>query len=73
VDRALRRGRARSRNELVARALRHELGRERRRGIDAAFAETARDPGAYAETLRVAREPSRHRALVIVLDLAGAR
>jgi mRNA-degrading endonuclease toxin of MazEF toxin-antitoxin module len=42
ADRAVPRGRARSRNGLVARALRHELARERRRDIDAAFAAMSR-------------------------------
>lgn len=56
TDRAVGGGRARSRNEFVARALRHELAMERRREIDASFAEMARDPEIYQEALQVAEE-----------------
>jgi Arc/MetJ-type ribon-helix-helix transcriptional regulator len=44
ADRAVRTGRARSRNELVARALRHELAALERAAIDAAFATLGDDP-----------------------------
>src|SRR3954452_22686404 len=42
--RAVRTGRARSRNELVARALRHELAALERAAVDAAFATLGDDP-----------------------------
>lgn len=44
ADEAVTRGAARSRNELIARALRHELEALRRRLIDEAFAGMADDP-----------------------------
>lgn len=44
VDQAVQAGKARSRNELVAAALRHELAMLQRAAIDAAFAEMAQDP-----------------------------
>ncbi len=44
VDQIVRAGKARSRNDLVTRAVRHELAAQQRAAIDAAFAEMARDP-----------------------------
>jgi metal-responsive CopG/Arc/MetJ family transcriptional regulator len=49
VDRAVRAGKARSRNELVAMALRRELAAQERAAIDAAFAAMADDPAYRAE------------------------
>ena len=43
ADQAVADGRARSRNELIAIALRHELAAQRRASIDAAFAAMADD------------------------------
>lgn len=43
VDAAVREGRARSRNEMVALALRHEIESQRRAAIDEAFAAMASD------------------------------
>lgn len=56
VDRAVRAGKARSRNELVATALRHELTALQRAAIDAAFAEMAHDPAYQAEANEIATE-----------------
>jgi metal-responsive CopG/Arc/MetJ family transcriptional regulator len=44
VDQAIQAGYARSRNELVAMALRRELAAQQRAAIDAAFAAMADDP-----------------------------
>jgi metal-responsive CopG/Arc/MetJ family transcriptional regulator len=54
VDQAIQAGKARSRNELVAAALRHELAMLQRAAIDAAFAEMAQDPVYQAETHEIA-------------------
>ena len=43
VDQAVREGKAKSRNELLAAAVRHELNALQRAAIDAAFAEMAND------------------------------
>jgi len=50
ADRAVREERARSRNELVATALRHELEALEHDAIDAAFAPLADDADHHAET-----------------------
>lgn len=44
ADQAVREGRVRSRNDLVIRALEHELAAQKRAAIDAAFAAMADDP-----------------------------
>jgi metal-responsive CopG/Arc/MetJ family transcriptional regulator len=44
VDQAVQAGHARSRNELIAMALRRELAAQQRAAIDAAFAAMAADP-----------------------------
>ena len=49
VDQAVRAGKARSRNELVAMALQRELAAQQRAAIDAAFAAMADDPVYCAE------------------------
>jgi len=49
TDEVVRTGRARSRSELVATALRHELQALERAAIDAAFAPLAGDPDHRAE------------------------
>ena len=49
VDEAVRTGKVRSRNELVATALWHELATQQRAAIDAAFAEMAHDSAYHAE------------------------
>lgn len=56
TDRAVQEGQAKSRNELVARALRHELAALRRSAIDAAFAEMAEDRGYQAEAREILGE-----------------
>lgn len=56
ADRAVKDGRARSRNELLATALRRELAAQRRAEIDAAFAEMATDAEYQAEALAMAEE-----------------
>jgi hypothetical protein len=54
VDQAVRAGKARSRNELVAMALRRELAAQQRAVIDAAFAAMADDPVYQAEARETA-------------------
>ena len=56
ADQAVREGRARSRAELLARALRREFAAQRRATVDAAFSRMADDPEYQAEALRVAEE-----------------
>jgi metal-responsive CopG/Arc/MetJ family transcriptional regulator len=56
VDHAVGAGKARSRNELIATALRHELAAQERAAIDAAFAAMAHDPAYQAETNNIATE-----------------
>ncbi len=56
VDRAVREGRARSRNELVAVALARELAAQERAELDAAFAGMAEDSEYQAEARAVAAE-----------------
>jgi len=56
ADQAIREGKARSRNELVASALRHELASYERAAIDAAFAAMADDPDYREEAERIADE-----------------
>ena len=59
VDRAVREGKARSRNEFVADALRRALDALERAAIDAAFAEMADDPEAQEEARRITEEFAR--------------
>jgi hypothetical protein len=56
VDQAVRAGKARSRNELVSSAIRHELRAIERAGVDAAFAGMADDPEYHAEAHQIMRE-----------------
>jgi hypothetical protein len=56
VDRAVEKGRARSRNELGAAALRRELAAQREAEIDAAFEEMARDEEYLAEAAQIEAE-----------------
>jgi metal-responsive CopG/Arc/MetJ family transcriptional regulator len=53
TDRAVREGKARSRNELVATALRRELAARRRAEIDAELAEMANDPDYRREAAQI--------------------
>lgn len=53
TDQAVREGKARSRNEFVALALRHELATQKRARIDAAFAAMADDTDYQTEALAV--------------------
>jgi metal-responsive CopG/Arc/MetJ family transcriptional regulator len=59
VDRAVREGKAPSRNEFVADALRRALDALERAAIDAAFAEMADDPEAREEARRITEEFAR--------------
>jgi metal-responsive CopG/Arc/MetJ family transcriptional regulator len=59
ADRAIREGRARSRNELLVTALRHELAAQERAAIDAAFAALAGDEELEAESIELAEESIR--------------
>jgi metal-responsive CopG/Arc/MetJ family transcriptional regulator len=56
ADRAIREGKAHSRNELIARALRRELAEQDRRAIDAAFLSMAEDAEARAEAQAITEE-----------------
>lgn len=56
VDQAVRDGKARSRNEFVALALRHELAADKRAQIDAAFAGMTDDAEYQVEALTIADE-----------------
>ncbi len=56
TDKAVREGKAKSRNELVAQALRRELAALKRAEIDAALAEMANDPEYQAEVLKMEAE-----------------
>ncbi len=56
ADRAVREGRARSRNDLLASALRRELAAQERAAIDAAFAALADDVEFQAESVALAEE-----------------
>lgn len=56
TDEIVRRGKARSRNEFISTALRHELANRRRAEIDAAFAAMGDDEEERAEARAIARE-----------------
>jgi metal-responsive CopG/Arc/MetJ family transcriptional regulator len=56
TDRAVREGKAKSRNEFVALALRHELAAQKRAEIDAAFAGMADDAEYQAEVVKMSNE-----------------
>jgi Arc/MetJ-type ribon-helix-helix transcriptional regulator len=56
ADRAVREGRARSRNDLLVAALRRELAAQERADIDAAFATLAGDREFQAESADLAEE-----------------
>lgn len=56
ADEAIARGAARSRNDLIARALLHELEAFQRRLIDEAFSGMADDPVYRDEALEIAEE-----------------
>ena len=56
TDQLVREGKAKSRNELVAAALRHELAALQRAAIDAAFAEMAHDQVYWDEARRLTVE-----------------
>jgi metal-responsive CopG/Arc/MetJ family transcriptional regulator len=56
TDKAVQQGKAKSRNEFVAQALRRELAALKRAEIDAALAEMANDPDYQAEVLKMEAE-----------------
>lgn len=56
VDRAVREGRARNRNEFLIAALRRELAEQERAAVDATFAEWSDDRDAGEEALTIAAE-----------------
>lgn len=56
ADKAIRAGKAKSRNEFVAKALRRELAAQERADIDAAFAPMAEDAAFQTEALAIAEE-----------------
>ncbi|PPJ64914.1 ribbon-helix-helix domain-containing protein [Cuspidothrix issatschenkoi] len=53
TDKAVLEGKAKSRNDFVAQALRRELAAQKRSEIDAALAEMANDPDYQAEVLKL--------------------
>ncbi|MDR9894841.1 ribbon-helix-helix protein, CopG family [Aetokthonos hydrillicola Thurmond2011] len=56
TDKAVREGKAKSRNDFVALALRRELAAMKRAEIDAALMEMATDPDYQAEVLKLEAE-----------------
>jgi metal-responsive CopG/Arc/MetJ family transcriptional regulator len=56
TDKAVEAGKAKSRNDLVTRALRRELAAQKRAEIDAALAEMANDVEYQAEVLQMEAE-----------------
>lgn len=56
TDKVVSQGKAKSRNDFVAQALRHELAALRRAEIDAAFAEMANDAEYQAEARQIEAE-----------------
>lgn len=56
ADRAVRKGKAKSRNEFVAQALRRELAAQKRAEIDAAFASMADDIEYQTEAAMISNE-----------------
>ncbi len=56
TDKAVQQGKAKSRNEFVAQALRRELAALKRAEIDTALAEMANDPEYQAEVLKMEAE-----------------
>ncbi len=56
TDRAILEGKAKSRNELIARAIQRELALMRRAEIDADLAQMAQDPEYQAEVLQMEAE-----------------
>ncbi|MBD2776208.1 ribbon-helix-helix domain-containing protein [Iningainema tapete] len=56
TDKAVQSGKAKSRNDFVARALRRELAALKRAEIDAAFAQMANDAEYHAEAKMIAEE-----------------
>ena len=56
TDRAVREGKAKSRNEFVALALRRQLAALKRSEIDAAFAEMANDAEYQAEAIKISND-----------------
>lgn len=56
TDQAVQAGKAKSRNELVTRALRRELAAQKRVEIDVALAEMANDVEYHAEVLQMEAE-----------------
>lgn len=70
ADNAVRDGKARSRNALVAAALRRELAAQERAAIDAAFADMAADREYQAEALAIEAEFARSGAEALQLTEA---
>jgi metal-responsive CopG/Arc/MetJ family transcriptional regulator len=56
TDKAVEQGKAKSRNEFVAQALRRELAAQKRAEVDAVLAEMANDPDYQAEVLKIEAE-----------------
>ncbi|AKG20560.1 CopG family ribbon-helix-helix protein [Calothrix sp. 336/3] len=56
TDRVVGEGKARSRNEFIARAIRHELAVQKRAEIDAEFAQMANDREYQTETAIIYQE-----------------
>ncbi len=56
TDKAVSQGKAKSRNEFIARAIQHELAALKRAEIDAALAQMAQDPEYQAQVLKMENE-----------------
>ena len=56
TDRAIKQGKAKSRNALIAQAIRHELEALNRAKIEVELAEMAQDPDYQSEVLRMEAE-----------------
>jgi metal-responsive CopG/Arc/MetJ family transcriptional regulator len=56
TDKAVLEGKAKSRNEFVVQALKHELAAQKRAEVDAALTEMVRDPDYQAEVLKMEAE-----------------
>lgn len=56
TDEAVSQGKAKSRNEFIARAIQHELAALKRAEIDAALAQMAQDPEYQAQVLKMENE-----------------
>lgn len=71
ADQAVRAGKARSRNDLLVKALRHELAAQERTEIDADLAAMANDLELQAEAEQIGREFAQADHEALLLEEAG--